>query len=303
MLTAALGDPLVMVRAVHFAACTVAMGTLAFSEFAVPRGAGLPRGFNTMAAAAFAVAALSGTLWLVLIARNILDVPLAGVWDGLADVAAGTRFGRVACLRVGLALAGLAALAFGARRAALGAAALLIASIAFTGHAGAGTGLHGTIHFVSDMVHLLAAGVWLGGLPALICLLLANPAGPAAATRRFGSIAMASVAIIAVTGLINTAYLVRVPSEPLASAYNRVLALKLALFAAMLALAAGNRFWLTPSLPRTAFRLAVAVVAETALGLAALILVGALGTLQPPVSLPSSSAPINHGATEHAHPD
>ena len=63
---------------------------------------------------------------------------------------------------------------------------------------------------------------------------------------------------------------------------------KLALFAAMLALAARNRWRLTPALERTpsgetVARLTRSVTAEAAIGLAVLALAACLGTLAPPV--------------------
>ena len=76
--------------------------------------------------------------------------------------------------------------------------------------------------------------------------------------------------------------------------YGRLLAFKLALFAAMLALAAANRFWITPALaqqtddaPRWVARLRRHVFAEQALGLAVLMLVGVLGAQAPSVTLPA----------------
>ena len=59
------------------------------------------------------------------------------------------------------------------------------------------------------------------------------------------------------TGVINTWNLLGGPYDFIATGYGRVLALKIGLFGAMLAIAAVNRFHLTPQLararPRTAF--------------------------------------------------
>jgi len=77
--------------------------------------------------------------------------------------------------------------------------------------------------------------------------------------------------------------------------YVQLLAIKLALFAAMLGLAAMNRFLLTPALPRVlgagseppgalrAFRRSVAV--EVGLPATVLAIVASPGTLMPPASL------------------
>ncbi|HWK94777.1 MAG TPA: CopD family protein [Pseudolabrys sp.] len=312
-------DPLVIVRTVHFAACTVAMGTLVLALLMqrarrdVTGGPALTQGFRGLALAALAVAGVSGAVWLLLIARNILDVPFAAVFDdgGLAAVALDTRFGRIACLRLGLALVASALLLWkGPGWAALGAATALIGSIAWTGHAGAGTGLAGLIHIVSDVVHLVAAGAWLGALPALAWLLLWGRAAPAQAilaagvTRHFGTVALIAVAGLLASGIVNTAILVGWPAAPLATTYGRALALKIALFAAMLALAAINRFRLTPALPApgAARGLAGTAPGESALGLGILVIVGLLGTQPPAAHVHTSSAAVNREAAfVHIH--
>lgn len=299
-----LSDPLVIVRALHFAACMVALGTLVLALMARASLSGsLLRG---LAFGALSVAGLSGALWLMLVAAKILGVPLATVFEdgGLASVAFDTRFGRVACLRLVLtALAMALLLRKGSAWPALMAAALN-AGIAWTGHAGAGTGLVGLLHLAADAVHVLAAGAWLGALPALALMLWRGGADAAAATRRFGSLALIAVLAVTASGVANTAILVGLPSEPLATAYGRALALKVALFAIMLGLAAVNRFRLTPALPepRATAALACTAMAETALGIGIVLLVGFLGTQPPAAHVHSSSAAINHEAAfVHIH--
>ena len=65
--------------------------------------------------------------------------------------------------------------------------------------------------------------------------------------------------------------------------YGRLVLLKIGLFAAMVAIAAVNRFHLTPRLPAAGALRALQrnSLAETGLGLCVLLFVGALGTLAP----------------------
>lgn len=304
-------DPLVIVRTVHFAACTVALGTLVLALLE-RTGVAMERRLRQLALSALAVAGLSGALWLGLIARNILDVPLAGVFDdgGLASVALDTRFGRIACLRLVLVVTAAGLLLWAGRWPAFAATTALMASIAWTGHAGAGTGWTGLLHLASDVVHLVAAGIWLGALPALASLLLWSRSDPArgalgaVVTRRFGTIALAAVATLLASGIVNTAVLVGWPADPLATTYAQALAVKIGLFAAMLVLAAINRFRLTPALPqpRALRALALGAVAETALGLGALLVVGLLGTQPPAAHVHTTAAAINgEAAFVHIH--
>ena len=66
--------------------------------------------------------------------------------------------------------------------------------------------------------------------------------------------------------------------------YGRLLLLKIGLFAAMLGIAAVNRFHLTPQLGARGISRSLArnSLAETGLGLCVLLFVGALGTMAPP---------------------
>ncbi|HEY4973379.1 MAG TPA: hypothetical protein VII41_07205, partial [Steroidobacteraceae bacterium] len=118
---------------------------------------------------ALLVAILSGLGWLVLLASDILGAPIVDVClhGGARSIATDTRFGMVWCARLVLAIGlGVLMLAPAARLLQLAAAALLVGLLALIGHAGATPGLAGRIHLVSDMFHLVAAGAWLGALPA-----------------------------------------------------------------------------------------------------------------------------------------
>ena len=297
-------DPLILVRGLHIAASVLAAGTVGFLVLVAEPAARmahaaapldlLRRRLRLLTWSALGVAIAAGAGWLLLLAADILG---ASIYDVLVDggawqVASETRFGLVAATRLVLALAlGVLVLWPAARWPALAAAALFIALLGLTGHAGATPGLGGLLLLTSDLVHLLAAGVWLGGLPALALLLAqarnkTNPAGRAfarAATRRFGWLGIVCVAALLASGLFNSWNLLAGPGDLLASDYGRLLSLKLGLVAAMLAIAAVNRFHLSPRLaaPGALRALQRNSLAEAGLGLGVLLLVGALGTLQP----------------------
>jgi putative copper resistance protein D len=181
--------------------------------------------------------------------------------------------------------------------AALGAVAT--ASMAWMGHGAATEGVAGGVHLLADLAHLAAAAVWIGALAFFVGLAgdrrrdEGRTAAFHAALAGFSGVGSGLVAALVASGLVNSWFLVG-PSgwtALAATAYGRLLLLKLVLFAVMLALAAANRFRLTPAL-RTALadpvRTDSAVVAlrsslqlELGVAVAVVALVAWLGRLAP----------------------
>lgn len=172
-----------------------------------------------------------------------------------------------------------------------------LATLLWSGHAAATEGALGAAHRISDIAHMIAAAIWIGGIAAF-CLLLARPAqGEACVTlaarllAEFARVGTVAVAIILLTGLFNGYAIFGADITKLfQSTYGLLLAAKLVLFAAMLSLAANNRWRLTPVLERAAAsdhsegawtRLRISVALEAAAGAAVLALVAWLGTLAP----------------------
>lgn len=232
---------------------------------------------------------------------GIGEIGIADIGAMLTGMSAGTAWIiRVAALVivVGTAAIGPRTMAPAAAAAASGVA---LASLAWTGHGGMDEGVRGIVHASSDVVHLLAAGAWLGGLLAL-GILLSSPSTSAdhldlthQSLARFAGVGTIAVALLVLTGLVNSCLLIGIDRLPMlwTSLYGQLLLIKLVLFVAMLGLAASNRFRLTPALLRgvvdgqtTAaigdLRRSLAI--ETAAALGILGLVSWLGTLSPPVS-------------------
>jgi len=226
-----------------------------------------------------------------------------------------TRFGLVCEIRLGL-FALLAALAWNYCRAIVSphrppraieafislVAAALLASVAWTGHAGAATGTAFPWTLIADSLHLLAGTVWPAGLLFFSWILsscLAREA-PAAAplavaiARRFSAVSLIAVIVLALTGTVEACFIVRSFGALVTTLYGRVLCIKLAVFTAMLALAAWNRFRLLPRLnlgnnetesTRSTLilrQLRRFVRIEWALAAGIIAIVALLGTLAPP---------------------
>ncbi|AEG71065.1 copper homeostasis membrane protein CopD [Ralstonia solanacearum] len=180
--------------------------------------------------------------------------------------------------------------------ASLGAAAL--ATVAWAGHGAMDDGTRGGLHLASDIVHLLAAGAWVGALFAFVILSKeAREASPEAAERLgrasngFAHIGTMIVATLVLTGAVNYLLIMGPTAEGLlTTAYGGLLLAKLALFALMLVLAAANRYRLSPRLAgalkngdhtEAVAGLRQSLITETCLAVLILVLVACLGVLSP----------------------
>ena len=306
--------PLVIIRAIHFAATAMTGGSLIFRTVvaapalrSTPAATTVVRSQTRLTAwSGLAVAAASGVIWLQLQAVSMsgLSFGEAMTWDVLSTVLNETQFGLVSKIRLVLAISLAACLAFDhlarPRWLALAAALGFIAAVAWTGHAGSTPGAMGKVHLTADTLHLLAAAAWIGGLVPLALLLAAARRYHSLAwtslardvTRRFSTLGIVSVATLLVTGIVNAWILVGSSGALPATEYGRLLMLKIAVFAIMLAFAVVNRFWLTSQLAgspqnepqvKALDQLTRNSVIEIALGLTIFAIVGALGTLHPAI--------------------
>lgn len=273
---------LVVVRTIHFAATLFVAGALAF-DFLVAAEDGRARRQHLVTRAALA-GHLTAVLWIAVQAAMVGGGLAAVDASLLRTLVADTQFGQVMALRM-LLFAALIPKGWPAAKAALGAA--VAGSLAWCGHAAAGTGVTGNIHLASDVLHLVAAAAWLGGLVCLADAL--RPTIPIQRAlpiaRHFSAVALVSVSGIVASGLVNAWFLVATPDLLFATAYGRALLLKLVLFSGMLAIAAANRWHV---LPRVAAGGGIAAlrrnaVAETVLGVLVLAAVAWLG-VQPPAA-------------------
>jgi putative copper resistance protein D len=219
----------------------------------------------------------------------------------IAKVLFGTSFGRVWCWHLVFAVLAIGAcLAPGASwriPAILVLSLLLLVSLGWVGHAVMDQGPIKVVHVINQMVHLLAAGLWLGGLLPLAWL-LSRARQPSSAAwislardvvPRFSRMGYVAVAALAATGAINSLLLVGHIEALIDTPYGRLLGLKILLFSVMVVLALINRFRLLPRLRREPepsapiAALARSVLCEQALGFAVLAVVSVLGTWPPAI--------------------
>jgi putative copper resistance protein D len=317
----AMADPLLYARAIHFAATMLVAGVVLFAIFvAAPawRGVSYNGGFAVKVRARLAVIAwiglalalISGAVWLVLTAAAMSDRPAAQTFgDGvLWTVLSQTTFGRDWLIRFVLACALAATLPAllsprNHKTRWLEAAATILAAafagtLAWSGHAAGGLGGEAIIHPTADVLHLIAAAAWVGALLPLIVLFAAAGADDTSlaiartATTRFSILGIVSVGTLLATGIVNTYYLAGSVPALLHTDYGRLLLIKIALFLAMVAIAAVNRFRLTPQLLQEASiassgdalrRLRRNAAIEVLAGAIVIVIVAALGTMAPAI--------------------
>ena len=213
-------------------------------------------GFERQGAALLAwLSLLSAICWLAAYIADVNDDPRSllsvSIWRALLFE---TEIGKVWSMRLCGLIALLAAtslrpFASSSRHPSFIAAlsGALLVGLAWLGHAASATGPERVLSFASHGLHVLAVAAWLGGLAPLLrylnrSALDADGTNTRFVLERFSRIGVASVATIAVTGMVN-AYLRSVtPDGLLATTYGRVLALKILAFAVLVGVAACNRW-------------------------------------------------------------
>jgi copper resistance protein D len=282
-------------RFVHDASLLFLWGATAFLIFLVPSALGerVWEVFGRLPVAAICLVLLTTVLVLPIEVAMIAD-GWGGALDpgGIHDVLFETTVGQawLAQLAAGLALA-VALLPLARRKAiiALGSALGLVA-LTLSGHASMREGAPGLVQRINDGAHLLAAGGWLGALVALVPLLRLTGVDewqlPAqSALRRFSTVGHYVVAIVVASGVVNTMLVLSHLPTDWSSTYQMLLAIKIALVAAMAAIAVFNRYVLVPWMARrrlvalAALRLSCMI--EIALGIGVVALVAAFGLLDP----------------------
>lgn len=298
----------ILARFIHFVSAMAAFGIGAFRIYAF---AGSPIAADAPTRTALDRSLARGTIATALLAlfSAVAIIPFTaaemtgsgalaldpGTWHA---VLFDTEFGHVWCWHLGFAVALVALAAIPRQRwlagAATLAALLLLASIGLTGHAAMDMG-GGINHEINQMTHLIAGGLWLGGLVPLGVLLrrAVRPDGAnyialaRTALPHFSQIGYVAVALLGITGTVNSVMLVGSFGAFVTTPYGRLLAVKIALFLVMVGLALGNRFRLMPHLRgaeaavvplRT---LARSVLTEQVIGLVILAVVSVLGTWPP----------------------
>jgi putative copper resistance protein D len=302
---------LTITRGVHIAASILIAGSFTFDLVMLglnPRFASdkdlheVGRRLFRLAIWSLVTALLSALLWFWLEVASMNELSLKDVLSTTAwqTVLFETQFGRVWQLRLGLIAAAFVLVA--SALAQIQASRMLIAvlwlisvvfliSLAWISHAAAAT-LH-PFGVLGDMLHLCAAGLWMGGLVPLVIFLAHTSASFSLAEivprvlRRFSTLSLCCVSVLVASGISNSWLLVGSVSALFTTPYGRLLLVKLTLFAALVAFGARNRFLVkakllkAPAGPHLVSQLRRNVLYEVCLGAAVVAIVACLGITPP----------------------
>lgn len=178
------------------------------------------------------------------------------------------------------------------RRPALGVAGVgALAAVAVhvaAGHAAAGT-WSTALTVAVQVVHVAAAGLWFGGLVALLLGVRGAPsADRAQAVHRFSSLALLAVLALLLTGTVRSIDELSSVSELWDSGYGRAILAKIVLLAGIAVLGWRHRRRSVPVAGTDLQPLRRIARADLVLGLGALLAAAILGTLSPPVAAPAA---------------
>ena len=298
------GLALTLARGLFVAALLAVFGTVLFATVVAPRA--LARGDAEVAARArrrllgLALVELAATLlalpvWLVAQAADMASA--MSIMDAAAaapTVLTDTAFGHLLLAQgsmlvaAGLALGWQPALPSVRLRLATVLLAVAVAMQAGHGHAWAMYG-RPSLLLLSGVLHLLAAGGWLGGLVPLLLMVRDAPFRVgAAAARWYSPLGKWCVAGVVISSAWQFWQLIGGLPGLLGTAYGWIAGLKLALLGVLFGFAVLNRYRLAPALlrasPERARRKLVGSIAvQTGFGVLTVLAAGVLSSLPPAV--------------------
>ena len=253
------------VRALELLAIALVAGTLLFLLWVVPAGllgGAFERRAWLLVALGLALGALTSVLGILLQGAEASGLSLWSSlrWSVISDILS-SRFGWV--WAIGAAVFAAALLAAGLRRrrgyrlALAAGCAYLVTTPALAGHPSIQSPVW--VFFPADVVHVLAASVWVGGIAAIVFALplATRPLAAPERTRvlldvlaRFSPLALAAVVALALSGMVQAYIDVRSLDALTHTTYGELVVLKTLLLGLLVGLGAVNRERVLPTLRR-----------------------------------------------------
>jgi len=288
------GMPLALARGAAVAALLSAFGSLVFQDTVLPKvAARAPQAAETarplarLAWGSLVAAAVLLPVWFLLQSADLADAgdDLRRTLAAVPVVLESTMFGHVLLAQ----FLAVSAAAWAVRRypwAALGLSTVALLLQAGHGHA---LSMEGgpSLLLLAGLLHLLAAGAWVGGLwPLLIVVRDMPPRVGALAARWFSPLGKACVVGMVLSSAAQLAGLVGGVPGLVGTAYGWTVGAKLGLLGVLFAFAVANRYRLAPALmrdaPEAARRTLLRTIAvQTGFGILTVLAAGILSSLAP----------------------
>ncbi|MGH2406531.1 MAG: copper resistance protein CopC [Candidatus Limnocylindrales bacterium] len=261
-----------------YAGFLVLLGAAAFGAFVATPSGGVIRRVLPLAW----LAAAAGTV-------IVLGVQLSDAGEGVAG-AMGTSLGPailgrvdllvVAALAVALVLRSGARSRIGLAFVALAAAGALVVDTLLS-HAAAGP--NAPLDVAVQAIHVLAVGLWLGGLAGLVATLRGAPSDDTGrAARRYSRLATVGIATVALTGVLRAIPEVGSVDGLVSTDFGRLVVAKTGLLALLAMLGAVNHFRHVPAAHHALGGLRRVGSLELLVGATAVLLSASLVNLAPP---------------------
>ncbi len=286
------GFSLALARGLSVAALLSAHGALIFRAVVLPKiAARVAPDLANRRIIRLAALSLAASIPLLLAWAVVQTAELAQTGPNPTAIAASlpTAIGATAFGHVWLAQLAASLIALGTLRWRPGAALIpATAAVALqAGHSHAESMYGPSLLLLSELIHLLAASAWLGGLlPLLLTVKSVPPLGGALAARWFSPLGKWCVVAMTVTALYQGWQLIESLPGLVGTAYGVLALAKLALFGVLFAFAVVNRYRFAPALlqsdPAHARRTLIRSIAiQTGFGLAIVVAAGILSNLSP----------------------
>jgi putative copper resistance protein D len=258
------GWPLTVARGVSVGGLLSVFGALTFRVLVVPKAfarasddeaARLKRQLLWVSQLSTLVCLLGLAAWIVVESATMADADsLAAAFAAVPLVLRKTFFGHISMVQVVVLAAIPPMLGLGdtAWRQRAGLALATLALCLHAGHSHAASMYDGPSFLLAcDIVHLLAAGAWLGALlPLMLVVRGAVPCVGAMAARWFSPLGRWCVGLLAGTALVQGYVLVASFDGLLGTAYGWMVLAKLALNVVLVGFACANRYRFAPALLR-----------------------------------------------------
>ena len=293
-----------LARTFSFVGLLALIGTIAFRTLVLPRARGVNAELSGLMARRAAVLGFAASILVIVsaFARMFLESQMMSTMPdmqtmSMTDMAMHTRWGIAVSLEFGAAFLALVCFALAVRRirgawlVASMSAIVLAVTPALAGHA-ASSPRFTSLMIVSDFLHVLGGASWLGSLLGVLVigipLSLTLDGGErwssvASLVNSFSPIALASAAVVVVSGSIASWVHVEHLSDLWQTAYGRILMIKLALVAITLTIGAYNFRKVQPQLANEAgsARLKRSAALELGVGFLILLVTGFLTGISP----------------------